>query len=394
MGEAPGAPEPGKPQDVSVARYFFGTHRIRPPEETWEWVRPVLPKAGITRVADVTRLDCLGLPVYQAVRPASLNLSVSQGKAMTPVAAKVSAVMESIETWHAEDLAHVPQVKVSLQEMRYSNPVPTGGLKWVFDTRRLDSWPFPWVEARSLNRSVSEGGRSGWLPRAMVELNLGLPRGLEPLMFHRTSNGLASGNCLEEALIHALCEVVERHALFVSYVNPFRRRVIDQRSLEGTYCEPLLERIRAAGMKVVLRDVSWEAGLPCAIADVAAPDLPNVWRGSGCHPHPQVAISRALNEAAQSRLTYISGARDDLTAFSPHAEPSSSYERFEESAAEITLGQMPVMATGDLSQDLAAIARSLDDLGYEAFYVDLTREDVGVPVVVAYVPGLQEAPYG
>ncbi|SOJ53740.1 hypothetical protein MSIMFB_01239 [Mycobacterium simulans] len=73
-------------------------------EQTWLAVQPVLEPAGITRVADVTFLDDLGIPTVQAVRPASLTLSVSQGKAATYRAAQVSAVMESLETWHAENL--------------------------------------------------------------------------------------------------------------------------------------------------------------------------------------------------------------------------------------------------------------------------------------------------
>ena len=69
-------------------------------------------------MADVTALDVLGVPVYQAVRPASRNLAVSQGKGATAAAARVSAVMEGFELWHAEDLDAVPQVTVSVGEMQ------------------------------------------------------------------------------------------------------------------------------------------------------------------------------------------------------------------------------------------------------------------------------------
>ena len=77
-------------------RYRLGTHRVRPPEETWDAVAPLFPKVGITRVADVTRLDRLDVPVYQAVRPSGRSLSVSQGKGITAAAARASAVMEAI----------------------------------------------------------------------------------------------------------------------------------------------------------------------------------------------------------------------------------------------------------------------------------------------------------
>jgi len=367
----------------------LGTHRTRPPEETWEWIQPVLPLAGITRVADVTSLDCLGLPVYQAVRPASLNLSVSQGKAMTRTAAMVSAVMESVELWHSEKLDHLPQATVSIREMQYANLIGIDDLKWVNQTRLLKAMPLAWLKAQSMSQD-----RHAWIPRRMVELNLTLPEVLEPQMFHRTSNGLASGNCREEALLHSLCELVERHSLYLFFNNPFRRRVIDQDSLRGTYCWSLVERIREADMKLVLRDVTWEVGVPCVIADMVAPDLPNVWRGSGCHTAPEVAISRALNEAAQSRLTYISGARDDLTAFSDHVEPASRYESYVEEAPDLALDRMPQMSTGNVQRDLDRILEALDAFDYEAFWMDFSRDEVGVPVTSVFVPGLREAPYG
>ncbi|MGT2531691.1 hypothetical protein ACU4GG_35025 [Streptomyces nojiriensis] len=89
------------PQDRSVLR-LPGTNRARTPEATWEMVSRAAAKVGVTRVADITRLDTIGIPTFQAVRPLSRTLAVSQGKGMTPELAKLSAVMESVETWHVE----------------------------------------------------------------------------------------------------------------------------------------------------------------------------------------------------------------------------------------------------------------------------------------------------
>lgn len=375
-------------QDVATT-YFLGTHRIRTPEETWSWLQPILPRVGVTRVADVTALDILGLPVYQAVRPASRNLSVSQGKAVTAAGAKVSAAMESVELWHCERLDNVPQVEASLREIQYGNPIESRHLKWRTDTHLLDAMPMAWLKTRSLT-----GGRDGWLPRQMVELDLTLPRGFEPLMFQRTSNGLASGNGLLEAQIHALCELVERHALYLDHLEPSRKSAIDPESLRGTYCWDLIQRIRDAGMKVALWDLTWELGVPCTAADIVAADLPNIWRGSGSHGSPEVAMSRALSEAAQSRLTYISGARDDLTEFGQYLDAEAKFASFAEPEPARRLEELPSLATGRLDRDLDVLLEKLTSQGYAAYAIDLTRPEIGVPVVSAFVPGLNEAPYG
>ena len=82
--------------------YFLGTHRCRAPDQTLAAVTPLLAQYGITRLADVTGLDTLRVPVVMAVRPLALTLTVAQGKGVTLEAARASAAMEAIEVWHGE----------------------------------------------------------------------------------------------------------------------------------------------------------------------------------------------------------------------------------------------------------------------------------------------------
>ena len=79
-----------------------GTMRCRDAASTLAWVRPMLPQFGITRLANVTGLDRIGIPVWMCIRPNGRSLSVSQGKGVTAELAQASAVMESIELYHAE----------------------------------------------------------------------------------------------------------------------------------------------------------------------------------------------------------------------------------------------------------------------------------------------------
>ena len=152
-----------------------GTHRVRSPAETWSVLRGLLPRAGITRVADVTALDRLGIPVCQAVRPASRNLSVSQGKGATPEAARVSAAMEAIELWHAEDLGPCRRSVMSPREMRYDNAIPLAALRWKPAFSRVSAVPMPGCARRGLG-----GEREAWIPRSMLELDFTHPEELPP----------------------------------------------------------------------------------------------------------------------------------------------------------------------------------------------------------------------
>src|SRR5256885_17117434 len=89
--------------DCRAAKGFVETtHRTCPPEETLERIRPLLPTAGITRIANITGLDRIGIPIIQAMRPNAPTLANSSGKGFTVAAATVSAAMEGIELHFAE----------------------------------------------------------------------------------------------------------------------------------------------------------------------------------------------------------------------------------------------------------------------------------------------------
>ena len=395
-GLADGRPNQGRNHDKepvaegdSTKRFTLGTHRLRPPDETWSHIQPALHRAGVTRVADVTALDRLGIPVYQAIRPGSRNLCVSQGKSVTAAAARVSAAMESLELWHAESLRHLPRETATLRSMGRRNPIPQASFPWRPDTRRLDDAPMPWVEAHCLT-----GGPSGWLPCSMLEIDFTLHRGFEPRMFHVTSNGLASGNSRQEALLHALCEVIERHALYLARQPDYDWQAIDPDSVEVEPCRALIARFIEAGMKLALYDITWETGVPVVVADVVADDLPNVWRGCGCHPSPEVAMSRALTEAAQARLTYIAGARDDLTRFIAVRHAGEAFDDFRPPTPRRCMEELPQLAGPSIGGDLDTVLQALDRNGHVPYAVDLTRPDLHLPVVMVHVPGFKEAAYG
>src|SRR5262245_3363449 len=82
--------------------YTAGTHRLTQPEATLKLVTPHLPALGITRLADVTGLDSIGIPVFCAIRPRGRLLQVSNGKGLRPIDARVSALMEAVEFYHFE----------------------------------------------------------------------------------------------------------------------------------------------------------------------------------------------------------------------------------------------------------------------------------------------------
>jgi YcaO-like protein with predicted kinase domain len=102
--------------------HLSGTHRVSSLDETRARVWPLLRPLGITRVADITGLDCIGVPVVAVYRPNARSLSVAQGKGLTLLAAEVSGVMESLEFFHAENIS-TPVLLGSYSQLRFTRPL-------------------------------------------------------------------------------------------------------------------------------------------------------------------------------------------------------------------------------------------------------------------------------
>ncbi|HEX8156306.1 MAG TPA: YcaO-like family protein, partial [Solirubrobacteraceae bacterium] len=293
----------------TLKRYVAGTHRLCHPLETFERVRPLFGVLGITRVADVTRLDRIGIPTYQAIRPNSRALSVSQGKGLTPIAAKVSAVMECAEWWHAERVrppARVARVAELDAELGYD----------VFELSQVGrnllnrGTMLEWLDARRM-----DGSGQTFVPRVCASIDGRVARRWAPPVLFGNSNGLASGNSLDEAALHALLEVVERdgtarlHAL-----GSGAERRVDPETVDSAEASDLLDRFHTAGMRVQISDARSPTELPCFEVEISLADQAIGFVGAGCHLDAGVALCRALTEAAQSRLAQIAGSRDDLAS--------------------------------------------------------------------------------
>jgi YcaO-like protein with predicted kinase domain len=375
----------GRPLTAKT-RFREGTHRAATPAQTWRRFAPKAARAGITRIAELTGLDTLGIPVFAAIRPMGRSLSTQQGKGLTIEAARVSALMESLETWTAEQL-ELPRVRGSYRALarrrRVVNvrdlPRPRGKLD--LDAR------WDWVEGIEL---VS--GEPILVPAQAVTLDTTFTR--TPI-FDVSSNGLASGNVLVEAIVHGLCEVIERDAEAAWRKAGGDRRLV----LDSLPDHALIDRIVGSGARVIVWDLASRVGL-CAIgcAIVEDPREPawralGVYQGFGAHLDPAIAIARALTEAAQTRVTYIAGGRDD---FFPHdyarATDRALLEHVWASLPDgepVMFDELPGHPARSLGDELDVLIDLVCAAGFaEVIAVELTHPTLGVPVAKVIVPGL------
>lgn len=380
--EPAGGPTPVTTPEPVQRAPVTSPFRSASPELTRDRVRPMLSRFGITRIADVTGLDEIGLPTWVAYRPCGRTLSVSLGTGLDPVQAWVSAAMESIETWHAEN------DRLPIVARGAARDLGVG-----YDLRALKLAPrSPLTERTVLDWVAGRGlltGADYLVPIDLVRLDFTRAMPWDDVLFHPSSNGLATGNTRPEATLHALLEIIERDSLAPYCTTPLgRRRYVDPDTARHPVAETVLAALRRAGCWVELVEATGRLGVPSYACAIWSPDLPLVCGGFGCHLDAGLAAGRAMAEAAQSRLAVVSGTRDDIDP--DHyftADPLANPGTRERALGPVT-GSVRVDGDG-VDATIRHCARLIMEItGMEPFVVDLTRTDIGIPASKVVAPGL------
>jgi ribosomal protein S12 methylthiotransferase accessory factor len=379
--------------------YRRGTHRAVEPEETLERMRPLFGTFGISRVADITGLDSIGIPVAVAFRPGSRSNITFQGKGMDRTAAKVSAIMEAIETRCAERMQG-PLLWASAVEMREAGRciVEAGSLPLRKGGRLSEETRILWFEGRHL-----ADGAGCWLPFECVHTNFTLPAPAGSGHFVASTNGLASGNDRREALVHGLCELIERDAQVLFALDPsgFDSRRLDLASVDDPDAVAVLAQIADRGFVAAVWDLTSDVGIAafkCHIMERrgGAGLMPLPAEGHGCHPDRGIALLRAILEAVQSRATIIAGSRDDVgpalyARFDDMTELTRWRERLGSGSAACDFGNVPHACHATVDQDIDHIGQRLRAVGLDEIITADLQPDDAVPaaVVRVVVPGLE-----
>jgi ribosomal protein S12 methylthiotransferase accessory factor len=384
-----------KPSGAGVKAYRRGTHRTVDPASTLARAQPHLASIGITRVANVTGLDRIGVPVVMVCRPNARSLAVSQGKGLTLEAAKASGVMEAIELHHAERIELPLKLGGARELARTHRLVDLDALPCLAGSGFHPDLPILWIEGRNLLTD-----RPAWLPYELVHTRYTLPLPSGSGCFPASSNGLASGNHILEAINHGIAEVVERDSttLWNHLDRAGRARTrIDLGTIDDHDCALVLAQLECAGFAAAVWDTTTDVGIAsfyCLITDRRR-EHAHSGAGAGAHPARGIALLRALTEAIQVRTTYITGSRDDLRPdeFTP---PGIAHKLrraralMSGDAARRSFRDVPTYDSRTCAEDLAWMLDRLRAVGIgEVMAVELTRPEIGLPVVRVVIPGLE-----
>ncbi|MGI8882152.1 MAG: YcaO-like family protein [Jatrophihabitans sp.] len=394
-----------------------GIPRVVRAEETIQRVKPVMSKIGVTRIADTTGLDTLGMPIFSAIRPTDAGpdgISVYNGKGATKAASLAGAMMEAIERYCAESW-HGDRQKGARPDIQAANPDvfvmdPSTMILQQKAPYEVDRTALEWVEGWDLLNDR----------RALIPLALILAPYLGPGedIWYCSSNGLASGNNPEEAVVHGLAELIERDAYTIAAVraqlvprvryfldhigsadipeeNPVDRSHSPSIRLD-TVPPPVRRLVRAAQRsksELWLRDVTSDLGIPTFIASMRLAESDGselVAGGFGCDPNSTIAAIRAITEAAQGRNVQIQGVREDASAARAVAPSKERVLWCHDSDRWISFSEVPSYENQDILDDINLMLDRLRSSGVrEAYAVDVSDPDIPASVTKVIVPEME-----
>ena len=236
-------------------------------------------------------------------------------------------------------------------------------------------------------------------------------------------NGKATGNYLEEAIIHATTEIFERRAQITVMRNKMVVPTIDIETVEHPVIREQIAFIQERGIEVVLKDLSFDGVLPCIGAYLYDPNIPDDYQFHhffkvGAAFDREEALLRTFTEYTQGRriddfINTGATASEDIETqrarilqadFRKLATAGDDCDNF---LSAFMFGMLPYRQADFLREgeivpfdpgpkysncleDIAHAREICATLGKDYIVVDLTDPDIGFPVVQVVIPGYSD----
>jgi ribosomal protein S12 methylthiotransferase accessory factor len=331
----------------------------------------LLHQFAISRVADVTRLDTIGVPVFTAIRALSQTVAIHAGKGLEPKMSRAGAIIEAIE-FEAAEHPHGEAIFSPATQIPAEDRLEIADCFPARASIVSDFTPMAWEEATNI-----QNGAKKLIPSDLIWMATRVES--QPLMFLQMgSNGLAAGATLEDAILSGLYEILERdswttHQFLLDNCGYVPKRV-PLISLPEPI-EELVRRIESARLKLYLFDVTSDYQVPTfssMLLDLSG-NCAGTFGGYGCHLNAEVAAIRSITEAIQARACYIAGARDDLFRRQFLLMKRMDQERLDQMFSELSLGsplcEYRKLQFKDIKAELRTLLRQIKARGVSEVYV-------------------------
>jgi len=419
-----------QPMQLQLGKAAFvrdGGHRSVAPEKTLKkYQHLVSPITGVVRMLAPVRQDDGIAHVYMAGHNHAMKMdrldylkqglrNASCGKGMSETQAKVSALCEAVERYSGELTGGELRVMCALQDwkdgeayhpndiMRYSTQQYAEREAWNKKDSRFNRVPEPLDETAPIDWTPLwslTAQRHKYLPTQLVYYRAPASEDDKTFYAMGCSNGNASGNTLEEAILQGFFELVERDAVALWWYNRLHKPGVAVETFGEPYLLELADHYRQHYQRETWAlDLTNDLGIPVfvAVSKMMEGKEERLLFGLGCHLDARIALQRAFAEMNQMLGMAHNGADGELSledgetlewlshatvANQPYmaADPVQPLKRFSD---------YPMQHSGEFLQDINHCRSIVEAQGMEMLVLDQTRADVGMPVVKVVVPGLR-----
>jgi bacteriocin biosynthesis cyclodehydratase domain-containing protein len=355
--------------------------------ETLKKMERLMGKVGIINEIEVRKVEGKSFSPYVHVisaDPTGNNRGRDHfGKGLTVEQSKASALGEAIERYCAKEHGDEKSIIASYKEVKeYAINPEDFVLPFNAPVKSVENLNIEWTWGYSLTTN-----RSILVPSTLVYHPYRPPKGIGRV-WGDGSNGLAAGNCLEEAILHGILEVIERDQHMIVEMSSLCTPDVDIKNSRNRYIRQILDQLKAAAIIPYVKNLTMDIKIPTfgVFLTHASPkssrEIDMFSYAVGTHLNPDVALLRALTEAVQLYPQVLSKWLKE--------DPGYKIEyRLQKGATTIQINRVPNVSSDNIKTDIGTCIDIIKGLGMETIIVDLTRPNIGFSVVRVLIPGLQ-----
>lgn len=362
--------------------------KILRPEETVKRFKDKLKTLELDILKSAIRIDNgrLDIPVYFSTcgkdAAAVTGTKKQMGKGGTPQQAEASALMELAERFSFFSFARntenfftdiYPNVKdraISFELIAQSVHDDSEDLPVA--RKIFESLPLKWTWGYNLTREEAVLIPFDWF-YAINEFN-----------------GPSAGNCVEEALIQGICEVVERHTSSVVSQNKLKVAAIRPESVTDPLVKEMFQKYKKAGVNLYLSDFSLDTGIPTvgamAYDPATFPALSEIVWTAGTTPDPQKALSRALTEVAQLAGDFNTDANYVASGL-PKYDTLEAADYIMNPGRQVDISELPDLSSNNLKTEIINCLAALEHINMQVIVINTMHHQLQVPAFYTIIPG-------
>jgi YcaO-like protein with predicted kinase domain len=369
--------------------------KIKPSQETAQIGLNQLKKLSTPidfKIKQIDHHDLLNIPVFQFYT----KLTSTTGKGLDADLAKASAIMEFIERYSWKQFLHSNQEEIvyttidelnntGFNEEYFTNNLADSAVikKNFFKIKKIK---MRWVKAYSISND-----RFIWYP----------------LSWHNAvnlSNGLASGNSFTEAIVQAICEVIERHIYSKIVYSEKILPTVDVNVSQWPRVKTLLDKFKSNGVDLILKDMTDSIKIPTifAWAHDDSCDIVKDICGMGTHLSSEEATIRAITECAQARSSllqerssFVNPKNLDYYYMKKNKKGrmlfnnDEFYKRMAKNSKYINSSEIEDLHSSDILDDFKVLISLLKKESHEIFIVNKTHPELCIPTIRVFIPSLK-----